>query len=340
MPFSPAAKLRRPRAPRKAAPLLPQNADARLLNAAHDAREIGWALLLLLDLGIRRSELNGRPTTGHRSWAPSDHRVRQRPEEPGDPAPRSGRAGDRGLPAWKTLPLLDRLPEPDDFLLYPEGQTHGRPHSTTRGRRSRRRATALHRWWYRPGFEDAGLVGRERDAPGSTCTGRRTHSPPRCPPRVQGHRGCRAHIRSVILIRRRRSPCTAAMGAGGPGACDGSLRPRALPKNIILGRESKCSPSPACLESLMVEPISGGGGNRTRARFQSPRDGTVACASVQECRLEHLGSHARRARWRFRRRGSLPSAVVRARTSVPMANPERRGASQTVSTSPLAVSGA
>jgi hypothetical protein len=30
VPFSPAAKLRRPRAPRKAAPLLPQSADARL----------------------------------------------------------------------------------------------------------------------------------------------------------------------------------------------------------------------------------------------------------------------------------------------------------------------
>ena len=63
VPFSPAAKLRRPRAPRKAAPLLPQSADARLLNAAETARDrVG--LLLLLDLGIRRSELTGvRPWT-------------------------------------------------------------------------------------------------------------------------------------------------------------------------------------------------------------------------------------------------------------------------------------
>lgn len=58
VPFSPAAKLRRPRAPQKAAPLLPQSADARLLNAATTARDrVG--LLLLLDLGIRRSELTG-----------------------------------------------------------------------------------------------------------------------------------------------------------------------------------------------------------------------------------------------------------------------------------------
>ena len=58
VPFSPATKLRRPRAPRKTAPLLPQSADARLLNAATTARDrVG--LLLLLDLGIRRSELTG-----------------------------------------------------------------------------------------------------------------------------------------------------------------------------------------------------------------------------------------------------------------------------------------
>jgi integrase len=46
------------RAPRKAAPLLPQGTDARLLNSAKTARDrVG--LLLLLDLGIRRSELTG-----------------------------------------------------------------------------------------------------------------------------------------------------------------------------------------------------------------------------------------------------------------------------------------
>jgi len=58
VPFSPAAKLRRPRAPGRAAPLLPQNSDARLLNAALTPRDC-VALLFLLDLGVRRSELAG-----------------------------------------------------------------------------------------------------------------------------------------------------------------------------------------------------------------------------------------------------------------------------------------
>src|SRR3954453_18592229 len=58
VPFSPAAKLRRPRAARRAAPLLPQSADARLLNVAQTSRD-RVALLFLLDLGIRKGELTG-----------------------------------------------------------------------------------------------------------------------------------------------------------------------------------------------------------------------------------------------------------------------------------------
>jgi integrase/recombinase XerC len=58
VPVSPAAKLRRPRAPRKTAPLLPAEADARLLAACGRPRD-RVALLLLLDLGLRRSELAG-----------------------------------------------------------------------------------------------------------------------------------------------------------------------------------------------------------------------------------------------------------------------------------------
>ena len=57
VPFSPATKLR-PRAPRKSAPLLPLNADAQLLNAIKTPRD-RCGLLLLLDAGLRRSELTG-----------------------------------------------------------------------------------------------------------------------------------------------------------------------------------------------------------------------------------------------------------------------------------------
>jgi site-specific recombinase XerC len=58
VPFSPAAKIRRPRAQRKAAPLLPANVDARLLASATTARD-RLALLVLLDCGVRRAELGG-----------------------------------------------------------------------------------------------------------------------------------------------------------------------------------------------------------------------------------------------------------------------------------------
>ena len=56
VPFSPAAKLRRPRAPRKTAPLLPANTDARVLSACERPRD-RVALLTLLDYGLRRNEL-------------------------------------------------------------------------------------------------------------------------------------------------------------------------------------------------------------------------------------------------------------------------------------------
>src|SRR3954452_6357586 len=156
VPFSPAAKLRRPRAPRKAAPLLPQSADARLLNAAETARDrVG--LLLLLDLGIRRSELTGvRPRDidlGRRQIAVFGKGQKSRV------IPLRGRVViEIESYLLETLPLLDRLPEPDDYLLYPEKRTGG-------GRllaaypKKRMSAPTVHRWWYRHAAA-AGLVGQ------------------------------------------------------------------------------------------------------------------------------------------------------------------------------------
>ena len=91
VPFSPAVKLRRPRAPRHAAPLLPQTADARLLNAATTARD-RVALLLLLDLGIRRSELTGVRPRDIDLGTSADHRFRKGPKEPRHPASGTYRA--------------------------------------------------------------------------------------------------------------------------------------------------------------------------------------------------------------------------------------------------------
>jgi integrase/recombinase XerC len=53
---SPAARIRRPKLPQKAIPLLPEAARDRLLAAAPRARDV-FALSVLLDLGVRRNEL-------------------------------------------------------------------------------------------------------------------------------------------------------------------------------------------------------------------------------------------------------------------------------------------
>jgi Phage integrase, N-terminal SAM-like domain len=58
VPFSPASKIRRPRAPRKTAPLLPAHVDELLLGCARTSRD-RLALLALLDCGVRRAELAG-----------------------------------------------------------------------------------------------------------------------------------------------------------------------------------------------------------------------------------------------------------------------------------------
>jgi integrase/recombinase XerC len=155
VPFSPAAKLRRPRAPRRAAPLLPRNADERLLNAAPNARD-RVALLFLLDLGIRRSELSGLRV--------SDIDLSRRQVIVFGKGQKSRVIPLRGRIVLEierymldVLPLLDRAPEPDDFILYPEKRTGG-------GRllaaypKKRMSGPTIHRWWYRRA-EAAGLVG-------------------------------------------------------------------------------------------------------------------------------------------------------------------------------------
>lgn len=155
VPFSPAAKLRRPRAPQKAAPLLPQSADARLLNAATTARDrVG--LLLLLDLGIRRSELTG--------VRPGDIDLARRQVTVFGKGQKSRVIPLRGrlvleIEAYllEPLPLLERTPEPDDYILYPEKRTGGARLLAAYPKR-RMSGPTVHRWWYRHA-EAAGLVG-------------------------------------------------------------------------------------------------------------------------------------------------------------------------------------
>jgi site-specific recombinase XerC len=123
VPFTPAAKLRRPRAPRRSAPLLPANTDARLLNTTTVGRDRA-ALLLLLDAGLRRTELTGVRV--------QDIDLSRRQVTVFGKGQKSRVIPLRGRIVLELerymlepLPFLGRAPEPDDFLLYPEKRTAG-----------------------------------------------------------------------------------------------------------------------------------------------------------------------------------------------------------------------
>lgn len=156
VPVSPAAKIRRPRTSKKAAPLLPVNIDQRLLNSARTARD-RLAILVLLDCGVRRAELAG---------------IRARDF---DLARRTLTVFGKGQKS-RVLPLRGRIvlaaeeylledlegvgrqPEPDDFLLYPEKRNPDRVVYEAHPKQPQRGNTT-HRWWYRQ-LELAGIVGK------------------------------------------------------------------------------------------------------------------------------------------------------------------------------------
>jgi integrase/recombinase XerC len=156
VPLSPAAKLRRPRAPKRIAPLLPHGAASRLLSAAVRPRD-RVALLLLLDLGLRNIEVTGvrvcdvdlaRRTLTVAFGKGQKSRV----------LPLRGRIV-LELEAYMLteLELAGRTPEPDDFVLYPEKRSAGRRLIAAYPKR-RLSATSMHRWWYAR-CADAELVG-------------------------------------------------------------------------------------------------------------------------------------------------------------------------------------
>ncbi len=155
VPFSPAAKLRRPRAPRRTAPLLPLDAASRLLSATVRPRD-RVALLMLLDLGLRRSELAGI-RVGDIDLARRTLTVFGKGQK-SRVLPLRGRIV-LELEAYmlSALELVDRVPELDDFLLYPEKRSGGGRLIAAYPKR-RHSATAMHRWWYAR-LADAELVG-------------------------------------------------------------------------------------------------------------------------------------------------------------------------------------
>jgi site-specific recombinase XerD len=153
--FSPASKIRRPRAPRKTAPLLPAHVDELLLDCAQTSRD-RLALHVLLDCGVRRAELGGIRIRDF-DLARSQLTVFGKGQKE-RVIPLRGRI----VMALRTflgepLEFVGRRPEPDDFLLYPEKRTPNRRVHWADPKKACAPNT-VHRWWYRM-LEQAGLVG-------------------------------------------------------------------------------------------------------------------------------------------------------------------------------------
>jgi integrase/recombinase XerC len=161
--ISPAARLRRPRAERKVARVLPLDARPRLLTVAKSPRD-RLGLFCLLALGLRRAELAGiqiRDFDAQRGML----RVRGKGQKERILPLRGPILAELRLLLSTDLPHVGRPPEGDDFLLYPvkkladgkgsEGQIVWGFHAYPKKRPS---PQAVHRWWYRQA-QAAGLVG-------------------------------------------------------------------------------------------------------------------------------------------------------------------------------------
>ena len=153
---SPARRIQRPKKPKKAARLLPVASGGKLIASAPTARD-RLCLILLLDCGVRRAELAGMRVRdidlGRRNLIVFGKGAKARE------IPMRGRivlAAEEYL--LEPLHFIDRQPEPDDFLLYPEKRNPDRNVYWANPKKACAMNT-VHRWWYRM-LEDAGLVGK------------------------------------------------------------------------------------------------------------------------------------------------------------------------------------
>lgn len=156
VPESPARRLKRPRKPKLEAKLLPNSTDAKVIAAAETARD-RLALMILTDCGVRRAELAGVQVrdidVSRRTMVVTGKGRKART------IPLRGRivlAVEEYL--LETLPApVDRQPEPDDYVLYPEKFTPtGIVYDADPKRR--KNGKGMHFWWYRM-LRQAGLVG-------------------------------------------------------------------------------------------------------------------------------------------------------------------------------------
>lgn len=161
--ISPAARIRRPRAERKVARVLPLTARPRLLRVAREPRD-RLALFCLLELGLRRAEMSNiqaRDFDADRGWL----RVSGKGQKERLMPLRGPIVAELRLFLVSDLPHVGRPPQGDDFLLYPirryaagkgsEGQMVYRFVGQPKDHPS---SQSIHRWWYRQA-QAAGLVG-------------------------------------------------------------------------------------------------------------------------------------------------------------------------------------
>jgi integrase len=160
--ISPAARIRRPRAERKVARVLPLDARPRLLTAAKAPRD-RLGLFCLLMLGLRRNELAGIQVRDFDAQRGALRVFGKGQKERVLPL-RGPILAELRLFLSTDLPHVGRPPQGDDYLLYPvrylttgkgdEGQTLrtgvGEP-------KKQPSPQAVHRWWYRQAAA-AGLV--------------------------------------------------------------------------------------------------------------------------------------------------------------------------------------
>jgi integrase/recombinase XerC len=161
--ISPAARIRRPRAERRVARVLPLDARPRLLGQAKHPRD-RLGLFCLLVLGLRRAELPGiriRDFDAQRGML----RVSGKGQKERLLPLRGPILAELRLLLSTDLPHVGRPPQGDDYLLYPvktfaagkgsEGQLLRAARAFPKDRPS---PQAVHRWGYRQA-QNAGLVG-------------------------------------------------------------------------------------------------------------------------------------------------------------------------------------
>lgn len=161
--ISPAARIRRPRAERKVARVLPLDARPRMLLVAKHPRD-RLGLFCLLQLGLRRAELANiqiRDFDAARGLLRAFGKGQKERLLP----LRGPILAELRLCLSTDLPYVGRPPEGDDYLLYPirtyadgkgsEGQLLRKAYAFPKDHPS---PQSVHRWWYRQA-QAAGLVG-------------------------------------------------------------------------------------------------------------------------------------------------------------------------------------